>query len=152
MAAWVMDVRRLRSGDRHQWAALWQGYLTFYEHPLDDVTTDATWARLTGDDPTVVGLAAVRDDDLVGICHLVFHPSTWSPHPSCYLEDLFVRPDDRRTGVARALIDASVDEARRAGAANIYWQTHADNATARQLYDQVADHAGFIVYEIDLSD
>jgi hypothetical protein len=32
----------------------------------------------------------------------------------------------------------------------VYWQTKESNARARRLYDQVAAHAGFIVYQIEL--
>lgn len=30
--------------------------------------------------------------------------------------------------------------------ARVYWLTHETNATARILYDKVAEHSGFIVY------
>lgn len=147
-----MAVRRLRSDDRPQWGPLWQGYLEFYEYELDDATTDSTWARLTGDDTSLVGLGAFEGPDLVGICHLVFHPSTWSVPPYCYLEDLFVRPDRRGGGTGRALIDAAVVETDQAEASRLYWHTRATNDTARRLYDQVAEHRGFIVYEVDRTD
>ena len=145
-----MDVRRLQPGDRSQWDELWQGYLVFYEHHLDDATTDRTWARLVGEDASVLGLGAFDGKELVGICHLITHPSTWSVDPYCYLEDLFVRPDHRGQGIGGTLIAAATTEARAAGASKLYWQTHTGNATARRLYDHVAEHAGFIVYEIEL--
>ena len=144
-----MELRRLRAEDRSRWDPLWQGYLEFYEESLDAATTDRTWDRLTGDDAALVGLGAFVGDELVGICHLVFHASTWSTDAYCYLEDLFVRPDARGDGVGRALIDAAVAEARVAGAFRLYWQTKSTNATARRLYDRVADDTGFIVYAIE---
>jgi GNAT superfamily N-acetyltransferase len=148
-----VNVRRLQPGDQAQWDELWQGYLVFYEHQLDAATTDRTWGRFFEEDSPVVGLGAFEgDDDLVGICHLVIHASTWSVAPYCYLNDLFVRPDRRVQGVGRTLIAAATDEARAAGASKIYWQTHTDNATARRLYDQVAENLGFIVYEAQLDD
>lgn len=145
-----MNVRRLHSDDRLQWEPLWQGYLEFYEHELDESTTDGTWARLSSDDTSVVGLGSFDGRELVGICHLVFHPSTWSTSSYCYLEDLFVRPDRRGGGVGRSLIAAAAGEAEAAGASKLYWQTHTTNDTARRLYDRVAEHQGFIVYEVDL--
>ena len=145
-----MNVRRLQPDDRLAWEPLWRGYLEFYEHELDEATTDGTWARLSSDDTSVVGLGSFDGRELVGICHLVFHPSTWSTSSYCYLEDLFVRPDRRGGGVGRSLIAAAAGEAEAAGASKLYWQTHATNDTARGLYDRVAEHRGFIVYEIDL--
>ena len=126
---------------------MWRGYLDFYEHDLDESTTASTWERLVDDDPTMVGLGAVDGDDLVGICHLVFHPSTWSESSYCYLEDLFVDPGRRGRGVGRLLIEAALAAARDRGATRLYWQTHSTNTTARRLYDEVANHDGFIVYE-----
>jgi hypothetical protein len=32
----------------------------------------------------------------------------------------------------------------------VYWQTQADNAAGRLLYDKVARHMGFIVYAHEL--
>ena len=145
-----MDVRRLQPEDRPQWEPLWQGYLQFYEHELDTAVTDGTWDWVAGDGAAVVGLGAFDGPELVGICHLVFHPSTWSTSSYCYLEDLFVRPDRRGGGVGRSLIAAAAGEAERVGASKLYWQTHSNNGTARGLYDRVAEHRGFIVYEVDL--
>jgi GNAT superfamily N-acetyltransferase len=48
--------------------------------------------------------------------------------------------------VGRALIEAVYDAARRAGSSRVYWQTHETNATARMLYDRVAELSGFLVY------
>jgi hypothetical protein len=48
--------------------------------------------------------------------------------------------------VARALITEVFRQAKLAGSPRVYWQTHETNNTARQLYDKVAEHAGFIVY------
>ena len=83
----------------------------------------------------------------VGLAHYLFHRSTWLVAPACYLNDLFVDPSGRRSGVARKLIDAVYDAADKAGAAKVYWLTHDSNAAARLLYDQVARHRGFIQYE-----
>jgi hypothetical protein len=44
------------------------------------------------------------------------------------------------------LIEAVVARARAAGASRVYWLTHETNATARSLYDQLADRSGFIQY------
>lgn len=147
-----MQVRPLWPTDRSQWDPLWEGYLEFYEHTVPDAVTEQTFGRLTGDDADMWGLVAVDGDELVGLCHLVLHPSTWSTGPYCYLEDLFVRRERRRGGVGRRLIEAAAEEGRRRGATKLYWQTHEGNAMARRLYDAVAAHRGFLVYEVGLDD
>ena len=98
--------------------------------------------------PLLSGRAARRDDRVdVRVAHLVFHPSTWSPDPSCYLEDLFVSPAARGGSTARDLIAAVYAEADRRGAATTCWQTQQYNGAARSLYDQVGHVTSFIVYE-----
>ncbi len=144
------EVRRLASGDRREWMPLWEAYLEFYAHELPASTTESTWERLVGDDKSIRGLCVADAGTLVGICHLVFHPSTWSETSYCYLEDLFVRPDQRSSGLGRALISAAATEARSAGSSKMYWQTQETNSTARHLYDDVATNEGSIIYGIDL--
>ena len=58
--------------------------------------------------------------------------------PACYLQDLFVATEARGTGAGRALIEAVAEAARSAGSTRLYWNTAADNATARLLYDRLA--------------
>jgi GNAT superfamily N-acetyltransferase len=84
---------------------------------------------------------------LAGLAHLVFHPSTWASQPYCYLEDLFVAPPARGSGLSRQLIDAVYAEADRRGAARVYWETQEYNGAARSLYDLVAHRTSFVVYE-----
>lgn len=145
-------VRPLAEPDRPAWDALWAGYLTFYESTLPPEVTDLTWSRLLDPDEPMAGLVAIDEASgtVIGLCHHLFHRSTWSSGPYCYLEDLFVEPEHRGGGAARALIDATAAAATAAGATKLYWQTHQTNARARRLYDQVAHHDGFLVYERDL--
>lgn len=142
-----LAVRPLVPADRPRWDVLWDGYLTFYAMDLDPAVTERTWRRFFSVDEPMHAIGAVRDDTLVGICHYLFHRSTWSATMYCYLEDLFTDPDHRGRGVGRALIEATAAAARRAGADRLYWQTHRSNTAGRSLYDQVAEDLGFIVYE-----
>ncbi len=141
-------VRRLTFSDRDAWDGLWAGYLEYYEHVLAAEVTDAVFAQLSAGSGPVTGLVAEGDDGgPVGFAHLVFHPSTWALEGYCYLEDLFVDPAARRTGVAQALIAGAYAEADRRGAAKTYWQTQEGNREGRALYDQVARRNGYLVYE-----
>ena len=141
-------VRALRPEDREAWEPLWAGYLAFYETDLDPVVTEVTWQRF-GDASEPMHAVGAFDEqgNLLGFAHLIQHRSTWSSTAYCYLEDLYTTPEARGRGVGRALIAAVADAARRAGADKLYWQTHATNDTARALYDQVARHEGFLVYD-----
>ena len=139
-------IRPLAPGERSAWEALWQGYLTFYKTAVPAATTDETWRRLHDPAEPMHLLGAFEGERLAGIVHFIFHRSTWTTGNYCYLQDLFTVEDARGKGVGRALIEAVYARAREAGASRVHWLTHESNATARRLYDAVADRPGFIQY------
>ncbi|MGE0741605.1 MAG: N-acetyltransferase family protein [Hyphomonadaceae bacterium] len=143
-----MIIRDIRLNDRAQWDALWAGYLAFYNNALSPDVTNATFARFL--DPSEPMFAFVAEDEasgaLLGFVHCILHRGTWSVGDFCYLEDLFAAPDARGKGVGRALIEAVYARADALGCGRVYWLTHESNTTARKLYDQVAEHRGFIQY------
>ena len=89
---------------------------------------------------------AEHDGVLVGLVHFLYHAHTRLPAPNCYLQDLFTAEAARGLGVGRALIAAVHAHARANQAFQVYWHTQESNATARRLYDGVAERSGFIVY------
>lgn len=146
----TLSIRPLAKSDYAQWLPLWDGYNTFYGRSgptaLDPAITAMTWSRFF--DAYEPAHALVADDGgaLIGLVHYLYHRSTTSIAPTCYLQDLFTRAEARGKGVGRALIEAVYDAARNAGASRVYWQTHETNRTAMRLYDQVAEKSGFLVY------
>jgi GNAT superfamily N-acetyltransferase len=86
-------------------------------------------------------------DKPIGLAHVLFHASTWSPTSYCYLEDLFVTPSARQQGVGRSLIEATYAAADARGCTRVYWTTQEFNYRARALYDQVATKTPFIRYQ-----
>ena len=139
----------LEVGDWEQWLPLWRGYLDFYRAELSDATTRATFDRLSGPDEVMFGfIARAEDGQGVGLVHCVVHPTTWSRRPSCYLEDLFVAPSARGSGLARDLLQEAKTASDARGAGRLYWHTQAYNGRARSLYDQVGRLTPFIVYEM----
>ena len=138
-------------GDEAHWRALFGAYNAFYNAALPDAVYTATWRRLMAVDGDLQGFVA-RDESgpAIGLVHYFFHGSTWSLLDRCYLEDLFVAPEARGSGIGRALISAVAAAAREHGCDRLYWHTHESNAAARRLYDAVASYDGFIRYEISL--
>ncbi|HEY7272898.1 MAG TPA: GNAT family N-acetyltransferase [Actinoplanes sp.] len=69
-----------------------------------------------------------------GICTVAVIPATLTMRSVWLLRDLYVDPEVRRGGVARALLAHVADAARAAGAHRLSLQTEAGNAGALQLY------------------
>ncbi len=143
-----LRIAALAPQDRAAWEVLARGYKTFYETALAPAEYDAAWQRLL-DASGVHGLGAFDSGRLVGIAHYLFHASVWASRV-CYLQDLFVAPEARGQGVARALIQAVAEAARREKASRYYWLTQDKNATARALYDKIARFNGFIRYDFPM--
>jgi GNAT superfamily N-acetyltransferase len=141
-------VRPLLAGERALWQPLWRDYLTFYKAELPDALYDLTWQRLQDPAEPMFVLGAFVEGKLRGIVHGIYHRSCWTAGDYCYLQDLFVDANARGQGLGRALIAAVVAEARSKGACRVHWLTQEDNATARALYDRLADRTGFIQYRI----
>ena len=140
-------VSPLEPRDFDAWLPLWDGYNSFYRNEVTAEVTENTFRRLHEGADGFFGLVAEHDGGLVGLAHAIFHPSTWTTHSYCYLEDLFVARTHRGSGAARALIEGIYAEADRRGADSVYWHTQSYNAPARSLYDQVARSTSFVVYE-----
>ena len=142
-------IDRLTEQDRPRWTELWTAYLDFYATILPTEQFDYTWHRLMQQE-SLCAFALRRDGVLVGITHYLFHESAWTMQKVVYLQDLYVDPNVRSTGGGRHLIEAVGNAAREANATRMYWLTQQDNAVARQLYDRIARHTGFIRYEYPL--
>ncbi len=146
----ALEIRPLRPEERSVWEPLWQGYLAFYGVSVAPDVTETTWARFHDPAEPMHAFGGFLDGRLVGIVHLIFHRSTWTIGPYCYLQDLFTSEEARGKGVGKALIEAVTDRARAEGASRVYWLTHESNAPARRLYDKVAERPGFIQYRIKM--
>jgi GNAT superfamily N-acetyltransferase len=147
-------IRPLLPDDRPQWQTLWDGYNAFYGRSgataLPESITESTWERFLSPAEPVHALVAADGDRVVGLAHYLFHRSTTRLNDVCYLQDLFTAEDQRGRGVGRRLILAVYEAARAAGSSRVYWQTQATNEAGRALYDKVARHTGFIVYQQEL--
>lgn len=148
-----MNIRDIRKDDYQQWLPLWQAYLMFYESEVPEGTSEITFSRFLDPNEPVWCLVAETDDHkLIGISQYLTHRTTWNEADTLYLNDLFVDPTSRRSGVGAELIRATADKAREKGASSMYWTTRENNYRARALYDKICgSYSGFIKYKLALA-
>lgn len=139
-------IRKPSAADETRWRELWAGYVAFYRGSVADAATAALWRSLMTGDGRFEAFVAERGGTVIGLVHYLYHQSTWSTQPICYLQDLFVDPNARGGGAAKALILAVEEAAKAHGAFRLYWQTQEYNAPARSLYDTIVPRSSFIVY------
>jgi GNAT superfamily N-acetyltransferase len=148
-------IRPVRQSDYSGWLPLWDGYNAFYGRAgstaLPIEITRQTWYRFFDAYEPVHALVAELDGSLLGLTHYLFHRSTISIEPNCYLQDLFTAESARGHGVGRALIQEVARIAAEARCGRLYWHTHETNATAMRLYDKLAEKSGFVVYRMSLT-
>jgi GNAT superfamily N-acetyltransferase len=146
-----LTVRALEQGDFFAWYELFAGYAEFYNTPLVDERAMRAWAWLHGDESAVRGLVAVdAAGAVIGLAHVQEFQRLLENDRGLLLEDLFVSPAHRGRGVATALINHLKEEARDRGFGVIRWITAEDNATARSLYDSLAEKTSWVTYDLKL--
>lgn len=143
-----MLIRDAVPSDEPLWRRLWNGYLAFYEAELPDAVTAHTWERLIHRKDGLFCRIAETSGEVCGFTHSVLHPGTWTTTPICYLEDLFVAPEQRGRGIGEALIRDLVTLANTKGWSRLYWHTRTSNATARSVYDRFAEADDFVRYRL----
>ena len=143
-------IRDPAPADEADWRRLWSGYCTFYKTEVPETVTAATWERMLVPGSLLFGRIAECGGQVAGFAISVLHEGSWTIRPCCYLEDLFVPPDLRGRGIARALIEDQLKLCRQHGWARLYWHTRDSNHEARRLYDRFATADDFVRYRIPI--
>ena len=110
--------------------------LATYERAPNDVTAteDGLSKVLFGEKPAAEVLLAFKNETAVGFAVFFHNFSTWLGRPGLYLEDLFVRPEDRGKGYGRALLIHLAKIARDRGCGRMEWAVLDWNEPAIQFY------------------
>ncbi|WP_151722541.1 GNAT family N-acetyltransferase [Acinetobacter ursingii] len=142
-----MNIRPVTKNDFNEWHQLWKGYQVFYKATISDEITKTTFDRFQdAREPVYCLVIENQEKQLIGLVHYLFHRSTWTIENYCYLQDLYVDPKHRASGLGRKLIEAVYAEAEKNHCSRVYWLTQENNDQARMLYDRIADQTGFIQY------
>ena len=104
---------------------------------LCHLTVEQLDAALFGPSPALFGLVAVggdEEDRIVGYALYFLNFSTWEGVHGIYLEDLYVRPDQRGSGLGRALLTTLAGVANDHGYARVEWSVLDWNAPSIAFY------------------
>jgi GNAT superfamily N-acetyltransferase len=122
------DVARLMIGFRDWWQRSEPGDAAF-EAGVRRVLADPNAEFLLAGDPPA------------GVCQLRYRYAIWTESEDCWLEDIFVEPDARGSGLGRALMEAAFERARARGCARVELDVNEANPTALRLYESLGFEA-----------
>lgn len=121
-----IELRFVRSGDE----ALFERIAPeVFDEPVDPARLAAYLA-----DPAHHMMIALQDGIVIGQCAAIIHR-----HPDkvdeLYVDEIGISPAHQRQGIARRMMEAMFDHARKLGCREAWLGTEPDNIAARRLYE-----------------
>ena len=126
--------------------------LAEYEKLVEEchLTSDLLQAALFGAAPALFGHVAVAGGEVVGYTLHFLNYSTWEGVHGIYLEDLYVQPDQRGSGLGKALLLNLAEIAVHSGYARVEWSVLDWNTPSIAFYEAMGAMAmnGWTVYRL----
>ncbi len=115
------------------------GELADYEKlsHLVEVTPESLHPHLFGPRPAAEAVVGVVDGRVVGFALFFTNFSTFLGKPGLYLEDLYVQPAQRGTGLGKALLQHLGRLAVQRGCGRLEWSVLEWNESAIQFYERM---------------
>jgi ribosomal protein S18 acetylase RimI-like enzyme len=126
-------IRRATAADAGDVARLLHDFNSEYEEYTPGVEALTEHARTLLEAGEITVLFAGDGPD--GFSLLRFHRSIYDGRPDAYIQELYVVPGWRGQGLGRALLDASLEAAREAGAPHVELTTSEGDTEALSLYE-----------------
>ncbi len=135
--------------DREDWQRLYHGYAEFYQVPMNDSILETVWGWIQDENNPFFCLFA-RDaaGQAVGLMHCRQMPSPLRGLQVGFLDDLFVVPEARGSGVVDVLYQALNDLGAEQGWPFFRWITADNNYRARSLYDRISEKTHWVTYQM----
>ena len=131
---------------------LMRAYCDFYQvEPTDEQLLALSRSLLA--DPECEGFQLIARDQkgrAVGFATVYWSRSTLAAARTSILNDLYVDPEARGTGLAEALIEECRNRSAAHGTASMDWQTAKDNQPAQRVYERIgAKREEWLTYSLD---
>ena len=131
-------IRRVTPSDVDRVVSLVHELADYEKAPQEcHLTTEQLQAALFGPAPALFGHVAELDGEVVGFALWFLTFSTWRGVHGIYLEDLFVRPAYRGSGLGRALLATLARECVERGYERFEWSVLDWNAPAIGFYESL---------------
>jgi len=136
--------------DRLRWEELYRGYAAFYQVPMDQEILDTVWGWIHDDKNAFYALLAKDGEGCAqGLMHYREMPSPLRGKRVGFLDDLFVDPATRGSGVVDALFAELQQQCLQHGWPLIRWITADNNYRGRAVYDRLANKTHWVTYQLD---
>ncbi|WP_024874827.1 GNAT family N-acetyltransferase [Saccharomonospora piscinae] len=115
-------IRRVRESDVDTVVELVHDLAEYEKAPQEcHLTAEGLRSALFGESPALYGHVAEVGGEVAGFTLWFLNFSTWRGVHGIYLEDLYVRPELRGTGLGRALLAALAEECADRGYGRLEW-------------------------------
>jgi GNAT superfamily N-acetyltransferase len=140
----VQTITIAATADLPELLVLMRAYCDFYEvQPGDEELTELSRTLLA--DPALEGLQLIareQDGRAVGFATVFWSWDTTVARRIGIMNDLFVAPEARGSGLAERLIAECREHCVRRGASRLEWQTAPENLRAQAVYDRIGGERG----------
>ena len=131
----AVTVRRLQPDDLPGFGAL---ITRFFEYAGNELPTAdqirALFDKAVSTDHNIDFMAAVADQELVGIISVTFGESSYQVAPFGWCDDFYVDPRWRKAGIGKRLLQAVAELAAERGCSNILAAVGHDDHSAHRFY------------------
>src|ERR1044071_558886 len=144
-------IRQATVSDVDLLVPLFDGYRQFYRQPSEPDRIRRFLLDRFEHNQSVI-FVAVAEGGLIGFTQLYPSFSSGALARIFVLNDLFVDPRNRQSGVGKALLGAAADYGRRVGARRLILSTEVTNGIAQALYEKLGwtRNIEFCTYQIAL--
>ena len=146
----TITIKTPDESNREAWESLYRGYATYYDMLMTDSTLGTVWCWIQSGKSLQGRIAVDETGQAVGLMHFRAMPSPLRGSEVGFLDDLFVNPAHRGSGVVTVMLSALKEEASAQGWPFVRWITRENNYRARTVYDRAAQQTNWVTYQLNL--
>jgi GNAT superfamily N-acetyltransferase len=126
-----MKIREIQKSDYTHLIAMFKEFATFQKMP-DKMTNSVE--RMNRESDLIHGFVIENDSgELVGYATCFYAYFTWVGK-SLYMDDLYVKPEYRKKGLGKKLIESVIEKAKKDHCKKVHWQVSKWNQNAIDFY------------------